>query len=322
MPWAKKSTAKQVLDTFGEGQYLSGKTAIVTGGNSGIGLETCKTLSSAGCRVILCSRSVDAGNKAIQTEITKPGEGKYIVEDTSNIVVKKLDLEDLSSVDSFATDILSSEGRIDFLVLNAGIMALPNAEYTAAGFERQIGVNHFGHAYLTLLLLNKMKNQDFPNRIVVLASTAHTMADGLDVNDLHYKKGRRYSGWGAYGQSKLANVLFAKSLGDKLKGTNTTAVSLHPGVISTNLWRASSLLSLLTPLFTDKNIPQGAATTVWACLAPRVAESDMRGAYLSDCGPVLPNEKGQDLTGNLREALWIQTCRQLQTATGKEELLF
>eukprot|EP01038_Epipyxis_sp_PR26KG_P011860 gene11860-15870_t len=124
-------TAKQVMDQFGTGLYLKGKTAVVTGGNSGIGLETCKALTYAGCRVILCSRSVEAGEKAIETEIKQPGEGGYIV-DSPDVIVKQLNLESLSSIKSFAEDFLQTEKSLDFLILNAGIMALPNCERTEA----------------------------------------------------------------------------------------------------------------------------------------------------------------------------------------------
>lgn len=200
-------------------------------------LESVKALAFAGCRVILCSRSVSAGQKSIEEEISQPGHGNYVVSDTSNIVVKALDLNSLASVKAFAEDFLKTESRLDFLVCNAGIMALPNLEFTDAGFEKQIGVNHFGHAYLTRLLLPKMKEtKDTAGRIVVLASTAHTMGT-VQPDDLHFKNGRTYRGWESYGQSKMANILFAKGLADRLEGTGITAVSVHPGVIQTNLWR-------------------------------------------------------------------------------------
>lgn len=199
-------------------------------------LETCKALAFAGARVVLCSRSVSAGEAAVKDEFTKPGHGGYVV-DPSNVVVKALDLNSLASVKAFAQDFLKTEQRLDFLVLNAGIMALPNRELTDAGFEKQIGVNHFGHFYLTKLLQEKMMST--PNtagRIVVLSSVAHNMGNVI-VSDLHYTNGRKYAAWEAYGQSKLANLLFAKALADRLKGTPLTALAIHPGTIQTNLWK-------------------------------------------------------------------------------------
>jgi len=226
----------QIIDNFGEGKYLAGKTAIVTGGNSGIGLEVSKALAYAGARVILCSRSVKAGQSAVESEIAQAGLGGYTA-DTKNIIVKELDLNSLASIKKFATDFLATEARLDFLVLNAGIMALPNKEYTDAGFERQIGVNHFGHFYLTQLLQDKLLTTPHTaGRVVVLSSSAHNMGKVVP-SDLHYTNGRAYKGWEAYGQSKLANLLFAKGLADRLKGTPATAVSVHPGVIQTNLWK-------------------------------------------------------------------------------------
>ena len=201
-----------------------------------IRLETCKALAHAGACVILCSRSVAAGETAVKDELVKSGHGGYTV-DTANVVVKALDLCSLASIKAFTQDFLATEQRLDFLVLNAGIMALPKLEFTDAGFEKQIGVNHFGHFYLTKLLQQKML--DTPNtagRIVVLSSSAHSMGS-VNPSDLHYTKGRSYAGWEAYGQSKLSNLLFAKALADRLKGTPLTAVSVHPGVIKTNLWK-------------------------------------------------------------------------------------
>ena len=186
--------------------------------------------------MILCSRSVQAGQKAIEEEIKKPGHGNYVV-DASNIVVKQLDLNSLASVKALAEDFLKTEKRLDFLVLNAGIMALPKLERTEAGFEKQIGVNHFGHFYLHRLLHDRMlSDKTSAGRIVVLSSSAHDKGN-VKPKDLHYTNGRKYEGWAAYGQSKQANLLFAKSIADKTRGTHVTAVSLHPGVIATELWR-------------------------------------------------------------------------------------
>lgn len=303
----KKSTALEVLNTYGTGKYLAGKTAIVTGGNSGIGLETVKALAHAGARVLLCSRSVENGKQAIDSEIKTSGLGGYIVEDTSRIIVKQLDLSDLKSVKALADDINETEGRIDLLVLNAGIMALPNLEFTAYGFEKQIGTNHFGHFYLTQWLIEKMKKQDFPSRVVVLSSTAHKMGN-VDLNDINFKNGRSYGAWSSYGQSKLANILFAKGLQDRVKDTKVTAVSLHPGVIKTNLGRHMGLSSFtdafFTTFITDKTIPQGASTTLYGCLAPELADPVNQGSYLDNCAIATPNSYGVDKDSTLRNGLW------------------
>lgn len=318
------STAKQVLDTFGTEKYLHGKTAIITGGNSGIGLETAKALASAGAKVILCSRSVKAGEEAVKQEVLQNGLGGYRVTDPSLIQVAALDLSSLASVKSFANEFLTQHSSLDLLVLNAGIMALPQREETDAGFEKQIGVNHFGHFYLTQLLIDCMKRtvdltKDRRGRVVVLSSVAHQYGS-VKPEDLHYTKGRQYKPWEAYGQSKLANLLFAKGLADRLKGTGITAVSVHPGVIATNLWRQSFINRILGKFIKNKSIPQGAATTIYACVAPRVDTDGLRGAYLSDCGSVAPNKEGLDEDGQLRNQLWEATEKQLAVAVEKAGL--
>ena len=312
----KYSTAQEVVIKYGNGNanWLSGKTAVVTGGNSGIGLETCKALAFGGCRVILCSRSVEAGQKAIESEIKCNGEGGYIA-DTSNIIVKSLDLNDLASVKRFAADFLQSESRLDYLICNAGIMALPNAEYTSSGFERQIGVNHFGHAYLCSLLENKLREQSFPSRIVMLASDAHRMGT-INVDDMHFKNGRVYDPWEAYGQSKAANILYARGLAEHLKGTNVVVVSLHPGVIQTNLWNNNSNLKsrLIKAIFKDKTIPQGASNTLYCALSPDVNAHN--GKYFVDCHVAEPaSSHVKDIQGNVTKALFKSTAEQLQKAT-------
>mmetsp|Transcript_23067 Transcript_23067/g.33774 ORF Transcript_23067/g.33774 Transcript_23067/m.33774 type:complete len:331 (+) Transcript_23067:76-1068(+) len=312
-----KSTALEVFEYFAiqKGKnFLQGKTVIVTGGNSGIGLETCKVFAYAGARVILCSRSVASGERAIEEEMKQNGQGDYIVHDTSNVIVKQLDLNSLKSVKAFADDVLVNESRIDYLICNAGIMALPNLELTEDGFEKQIGVNLFGHFYLTKLLLPKMQSQDFETRVVVLSSSAHTMGT-IVPSDLHFKNGRKYNNWTSYGQSKLADLLFAKELADRTKGTKMTAVSVHPGVIQTNLWRSSFFSggiasSFLGSVMANKTIPQGAATTIWACLSPTVLEED-RGAYCCDCKPVVPSVNGQDSDGTMRKELWRVVDEQI-----------
>ena len=328
----KRSTAKEVVDFYSKGndQYLEGKVAVVTGGNSGIGLETVKALASKGCRVIMGSRNEANGIKAIETEVVQMGEGKYAVPKGKELIrVCRLDLEDLNSVKDFANSVLQHEPRIDFLVLNAGIMAVEKLELTKAGFERQIGTNHFGHFYLTSLLRNKLSSQSGDSRVVVLSSSAHTFGS-IDVNDLHYQHGRRYSPWGAYGQSKLANLLFAKELSDqslaafKTGGsTNVGRVSstaVHPGVIHTPLWRNTPvslggfLGRIIAPLLTNKSIPQGAATTLYACLEPTLQEEGKSGSYLSDCSIAEESALAKDSDGSLRRSLWRVTQEQLDKA--------
>jgi len=315
-----KSTAREVVDKYAPDKQLAGRVAIVTGGNSGIGIETVKALSLAGCRVLLASRSVEAGERAVEQEVRMPGQGGYAVTD-ADISVKQLDLANLTSVVAFADDFRSSESRIDYLVLNAGVMALPKLERTLDGFEKQIGVNHFGHALLVRLLRPILEAQTFPSRVVTLSSTAHNLAQDFDANNLNYsgERASKYSAWGAYGASKLANALFAKALARRLPA-DITSVSVHPGVIRTNLWRSTPAAGgpggwLLDLLVTDKTVPQGAATTVWACLAPKVAGPAFAGAYLSDCAAGSLSSLGSDAA--LADALWTATDIDLDKALAK-----
>jgi retinol dehydrogenase-12 len=295
----KKSTALEVLQELNASDrlasYASKGTAVVTGGSSGIGVDTVSTLALTGMKVVLCARNMEAGDK-IRASLPEWCR--------SNVRVQKCDLADLASVKQAAESIKSNEGKIDLLVNNAGVMALPKKMETVQGFELQLGTNHIGHHFLTRLLLPSMNEG---GRVVTVASMAHSMGT-LDFTNLNYETGRKYSGWGAYGQSKLANILFAKGLDDKLKADGRTirSVSLHPGIISTNLWKnAPFFIRPFTRLFADKSIEQGASTSVYASLVE--CSAFQGGEYLSDCQIAEPNKMAQDTDGSLRNNLWDET---------------
>jgi NAD(P)-dependent dehydrogenase (short-subunit alcohol dehydrogenase family) len=189
-----------------------GRTFVVTGANSGIGLVAARGLGRAGARVVLAVRDEGKGRAAAQTI---PGSE-----------VRRLDLADLASVRAFAE---AWEGEIDVLVNNAGVMAVPERR-TKDGFELQIGTNHLGHFALTNLLLPHVKD-----RVVTVSSGAHR-AGKIDLADLNWER-RRYRRWPAYGQSKLANLLFTAELQRRLAaaGSDVRAVAAHPGYAATNL---------------------------------------------------------------------------------------
>src|ERR1700694_156639 len=191
---------------------FSGRTAIVTGANSGLGLVTARELARVGAQVILAGRNTDKGNAAAAGM-------------TGDVEVRKLDLRDLASVREFAEGVDS----VDVLVNNAGIMAVPLAR-TGDGFESQIGTNHLGHFALTNLLLPKITD-----RVVTVSSMMHLMGY-ISLKDLNWKS-RPYSAWLAYGQSKLANLLFTSELQRRLAdaGSPLRAVAAHPGYSQTNL---------------------------------------------------------------------------------------
>ncbi|KAG8458924.1 hypothetical protein KFE25_004258 [Diacronema lutheri] len=307
----KRSTAKQVVDKCGGPGAFAGRTAVVTGGASGIGLETCKALAHAGCRVIICSRDPSGYAARCEQEIKRGGA--YAVPD-AQLEHKRVELSELGTVRELAQELNALE-TIDFLVLNAGVMAIPQRELTSAGFEKQIGINHFAHHLLYRLLEPKLCAQPAGCRVVTLASAAHTFGS-VDTADLHYSK-RAYTPWGAYGQSKLANVLFAKAVADRNAANGVRSVSVHPGVIRTPLWKhvpGASWIggALISAFIADKSIEQGAATTVYACLSPECGRDDHAGVYLSDCAIAVPNAHARDPA--LRAALWEATEQQLAAA--------
>jgi NAD(P)-dependent dehydrogenase (short-subunit alcohol dehydrogenase family) len=191
---------------------FAGRTVIVTGANSGLGAVTARELARVGAKVILAVRNTSKGEEAAAGM-------------TGDVEVRELDLQSLSSVRAFAEGIV----QVDVLVNNAGIMAVPYAE-TADGFESQIGTNHLGHFALTNLLLPKITG-----RVVTVSSMMHLMGR-VNVKDLNFDA-RPYFAWPAYGQSKLANLLFTSELQRRLDraGSTLTAVAAHPGYSATNL---------------------------------------------------------------------------------------
>jgi NAD(P)-dependent dehydrogenase (short-subunit alcohol dehydrogenase family) len=202
----------------------SGRTAVVTGSNSGLGLVTARELARAGASVIVACRNTDKGEQAASSirSAVPPAE----------VTVRQLDLADLSSVQAFAQRIGAEHDRLDLLVNNAGVMAPPR-RLTADGFESQIGTNYLGHFALTGLLLPTLLAAAAP-RVVTLSSLAHRMGK-IRFDDLQFEHG--YNNWRAYGQSKLADLMFSFELARRATeaGTALTSVAAHPGYAATNL---------------------------------------------------------------------------------------
>lgn len=209
---------------------MTDKTVIITGGNIGIGLETAVDLAGRGARVILACRNPDKGEMAV-AEVKKRSNSQ-------NVTFSELDLASLRSVREFTERILKEQPRIDILINNAGVMAPPYST-TEDGFELQFGVNHLGHFLLTNLLLDRIKEAPSA-RIITLSSSAHAYGK-INFDDLQSKLS--YSARGAYSQSKLANILFTRTLAQQLKGSNVTAYSVHPGVVRTNLFQHQFFVS-------------------------------------------------------------------------------
>jgi NAD(P)-dependent dehydrogenase (short-subunit alcohol dehydrogenase family) len=222
---------------------LTGKTIIVTGGNSGLGFQSVKAYAEKGAQVIMASRSLTKGENA-KSEILKNCK-------EANIVVMQLDLTDLASVRQFAEEFNKKYERLDILLNNAGIMMGPYA-LTKDGIEAQQGTNHFGHFALTGLLLDKLKTTP-KSRVVNVSSLAHRQGV-MDFDNLLYEGGKDYSPLKAYGRSKLENLLFTLELQRyfESKKLDIIAVVAHPGVSDTNLFvhmGGQLLQTILRPLF-------------------------------------------------------------------------
>lgn len=254
---------------------LQGKQVIVTGGNSGIGYEVSLALAGKNAHVILATRGVDKGEEAAcQIRQHHP---------QAQVAVMELDLADLKSVRAFAESFLTNHDRLEILINNAGVMALP-ARKTVDGFEMQFGTNHLGHFALTGLLLPALKKTSGA-RVVTVSSGVHISGD-IHFDDLQWEK--KYDRWGAYAQSKLANLLFAYELQRRFaaEGINAISVGCHPGYAATNLQYAGPrmdgsafgvwLSSVGNALFAQKQ-EMGALPTLFAAVAEEVNGCDYIG---------------------------------------------
>jgi NAD(P)-dependent dehydrogenase (short-subunit alcohol dehydrogenase family) len=214
---------------------LDGKVAIVTGANSGLGLETVIALAAHGAHVVLASRSPERAQRAQQIILAQ--------QPNADLELMTLDLASLQSVRDFAANFIALHERLDLLFNNAGVMAIPRAE-TADGFEMQFGTNHLGHFALTGLLLPLLLKTE-ASRIIITSSMARKMGK-IDFDDLQGQLS--YNRWTAYGQSKLANLLFGFELQRRLHaiGSETISVVAHPGYAKTGLQNASAALSNVT----------------------------------------------------------------------------
>lgn len=254
---------------------LSGKTTIVTGGNSGIGYEAALQLAGRGARTILACRDLGrAGDAAAQIKSTFPN---------AVVDLMALDLASLASIRAFATAFQDKHAGLDVLCNNAGVMALPYRK-TVDGFEMQLGTNHLGHFALTGLLLERLLATP-GSRVVNVSSTAHRIGR-MRFDDLNGE--RSYAKWRAYGQSKLANLLFTYELQRRLDaaGVDVISVACHPGYAATNLQAAgprmegSTLMESITDLgnrLLAQSAAMGALPTLYAATAPEVRGADYIG---------------------------------------------
>lgn len=244
----------------------SGKTILITGGNSGIGLEAARVLSLKNANVILTARS-DKNGKAAVEAIKKQQPNAQV-----NWMV--LDLADLDSVRAFSDDFHKQNTRLDILINNAGVMYPASREVTKQNFELQFGTNHLGHFALTALLMDVLKATP-GSRVTTQSSIAHTMLSKLDLNDLNWEK--TYSRNKAYAQSKLANLLFTYELDRLLKknGLNVMANAAHPGVTNTNLFRTSGFGQITK--YVTQSVELGTLPVLRAATEPNLKGSEYFG---------------------------------------------
>lgn len=277
-----RSTADDVL----QGIDLSGKLALVTGGYSGLGLETTRALTRAGARVVVPAR--------------RPAVAATAVDGIDGVEVDELDLGDLGSVRAFAERFLASGRTVDIVINNAGIMACPETR-VGPGWEAQFATNHLGH----YALVNRLWPAIAPGgaRVVSVSSGGHHNS-AIRWDDPHWKSG--YDKWQAYGQAKTANVLFAVQLDRLGQQSGVRAFSLHPGGILTPLQRHLAKEEMVERGWIDedgklvnpdafKTPEQGAATQVWAATSPQLA--GMGGVYCEDCDIAEPAPADGERTG-------------------------
>ncbi|NRT80396.1 SDR family NAD(P)-dependent oxidoreductase [Clostridium beijerinckii] len=299
------TTAKDVID----GINLKGKIAIVTGGYSGIGMETAKVLAEAGATVIIPARDIE--------------KAKGAMDNIPNIEIEHLDLMDPMSIDSFAQKFINSQRSLHILINSAGIMAPPLIR-DKRGYESQFATNHLGHFQLTARLWPALKNAKSA-RVISVSSRAQRLGR-VNFDDPNFQK-TEYDSWKAYAQSKSANSLFAVELDRLGKTHGVRAFSVHPGLIpTTNLGRFSvngktTVQELKTNTRKDdtntksnefKTIEQGAATSVW-CATNSILDG-MGGVYCEDCNiaEAVPYDSLKDngvrpwaIDKNLAKKLWI-----------------
>ncbi|MGW4676308.1 SDR family NAD(P)-dependent oxidoreductase [Streptomyces sp. NPDC004324] len=297
-----RSTADDVL----QGIDLSGKLAIVTGGYSGLGLETTRALTAAGAHVVVPARRPDVAREAVAG--------------IAGAEVDALDLGDLDSVRGFAERFLASGRTVDIMIDNAGIMACPETR-VGPGWEAQFATNHLGH----FALVNRLWPAIEPGgaRVVSVSSTGHHNS-GIRWDDPHWRDG--YDKWGAYGQAKTANVLFAVHLDRLGRDSGVRAFALHPGGILTPLQRHLPKEEMMERGWIDENgVPlnpdafkspaQGAATQVWAATSPQL--DGLGGVYCEDCDIAEVTPERGERTGVREYAIDREQAARLWTLSAE-----
>ena len=311
---------------------LTGQVAIVTGANTGIGFHTALELARKNATVILTARSVSKGEAAIEKIKNVLSSDSYV----PDVRLLQLDLASLASVEQFARQFHQLQLPLHMLILNAGVMKSPGADYvgqsltygfdtTVDGLEYHVGVNHVAHAFLTQLLLTYLR-ESAPSRVVVVSSMAEEMAyeSGMVFDDWIPRDGEmpaNYEDGKAYGQSKLANHMWAAELAHRMNGSGVTAYSLHPGVIQTDLFRymdaemmpEKGVFVRLVKNFLQlalMNSKVGAFTQLHLATTP--AEGLVNGGFYEPIGRLKFSSHPQGSNQTLQTLLWEETDRVIR----------
>jgi len=294
----RRTTAEQVSD----GIDLVGRNVLVTGGNTGLGLETARVLALRGAHVTLACRNLAKAEQARQSLVD--GANGRIAK--SQLDLLELELNSLAATRQSAVEFNRRGLPLHVLVNNAGIM-IPMARRTQDGFEAHLGINHLAHFLFTHLVLDSLRAAGGA-RVVVLSSSAMGMATLTPaLEDLNWER-RKFSGFRSYGDSKLMNLMFARELNKRYASEGIVANALHPGVIGTELARDQSMPFMLMGIFMlpfMKSVPQGAATSVYVATSPEY--QDRGGLFFSDCQEKKPLHK-LALDDRLCRDLWHRSC--------------
>lgn len=274
---------------------MQGKHVVITGPTAGIGRASALALAAQGAQLTLLCRNLNKGREVANQVVESGGL-------TPNLVL--MDMSRLDSVRSAGDEVLKLDQPIDVLLNNAGLMNSHRRE-TPDGYEETLAVNHFAPFLLTGVLLPAIKSAGPGARIVNVASGAHKFVRGMQFDDIQSQN--EFSMFNVYGRSKLANMLFTRSLGKRLKANGITVNCLHPGAVSTSIgkqngeWLAKIVHLLLKPFFRDPM--KGAETSIYLCTSDDVA--DITGAYFDNCEKVAPKPWAEDDTE--AERLWTLT---------------
>ncbi|XP_072021358.1 retinol dehydrogenase 11-like [Amphiura filiformis] len=286
---------------------LHGKTAIITGGNAGIGKETAIDFARRGARVIIGCRNPKKATEAVKEIQRRSG--------SSNVIFIPLELSDQDSVRKFAETVLKQESRIHYLINNAGIGKSAKGHRTKEGYNTVFAVNHFGHFLLSMLLLDKIKDSA-PSRIVNVSSNRHRL---VKPGDLYFspkdEEGRIYPGLREYNRSKLANVLFSKELARRLEGSGVTTYCVHPGIILSSMlatYREATRIPIILYWkliirywLVGSNERAGAQTTIYCALEESITH--ISGRYFDNCRVAKESELARD--DGLAKKLWDVSCQ-------------